>query len=83
MERMDLFGEIHDDDIKPAIGKYKLFKARNKYRDATETESCKNCIHHFAGDYHMKTYHKCNKMGASHSEASDIRLKKVCNLWEK
>ena len=45
---------------------------------------CSQCKYHHRFDYNNKYFHKCEKMGISHSTATDIRLKdEACNLFEE
>lgn len=85
MAEINLFGEMQQ-ELKPAnkfVSEYQKWKARNNYRDAVDKKSCKSCEHRLRVHYHDKIYHKCNLMGVSSSEATDIRLKKVCDLFEE
>lgn len=81
---IDLFG---NDTPLPGrvkgLSKYKKFKKSKRYRKAQESHvRCKYCtslqrwIH--PTDKH---YYKCSQMGGSWSEASDIRLSYVCDLF--
>jgi len=63
---------------------YQRIKLGNAYRLASDkTESCRYCIHRHHYKYHDKHYHKCDLIGVSHSEATDIRLKNTCNKFGK
>ena len=45
---------------------------------------CGDCKYHRKIGYNDKYYHKCEKIGITNSEASDIRLKDVaCRLYEE
>ena len=84
MKTVNLFGEVVD--IVPDKPKsiYQQFKRANNYRLYTiKSISCKTCKHLSGFDYHNKRYYKCELIGISHSEATDIRLKNVCNKWAK
>jgi len=65
----------------PKKGYCQLFKAKNNYRKAIDSSRCKNCINLIVFDYHDKRYYKCKELGSSNSEATDIRLSNVCNLF--
>ena len=82
--------DLFDREVKPPdmtkkkqLGVYQQWKARNGYRLGTKDQCCKLCKNRQSGQYHGKVYHKCNLLGMSHSTATDIRLKNVCNLFEK
>lgn len=46
--------------------------------------SCKDCKYFLEGNYHNRKYFKCQKMGVSHSEATDIRKSDTgCTLYEE
>ena len=86
MKTVNLFGEIVDIDFTQHKNnsRYQLFKQRHNYMKATyKAISCKTCDHHFRLEYHNKYYHKCELLGISNSEATDIRVSSVCNRWEK
>ncbi len=97
METMkDLFGHeitveeyLRDPDKKEPNHEsvYQKFKRENNYIDGRTADGlsiyqrCKYCIHHICGKYHNKTYHKCELLGLSHSEATDIRVNYVCDKF--
>jgi len=81
---IDLFGN----DTEPAVqlagheSKYQKFKRKNHYtRTHDEEKRCKECFHRCSYEYHDRYYHKCNLMGISSCEATDIRLSYVCDLF--
>jgi len=78
----DLFGDPLTEDKPAPVGPIQKLKAHLKYREGTKTKCCGTCSQHRAFDYHEKIYHKCMQIGFSHSEATDIRLKNVCDRWE-
>jgi hypothetical protein len=85
MKQIDIFGnEIEIVDEPPKICHINLkeqFRRKNGY---LEGKQCENCKYHHRYDYHYKYYHKCEKLGITNSEATDIRLKDVaCNLFEE
>lgn len=84
----DLFGELrpvkeflNEEDRMRNESKYQEFKRSNHYRRADGYNRCKFCKHHFAMHYHDKVYHKCKLLGVSNSEATDIRVRNVCDLF--
>lgn len=84
LKMKNLFGEEQSLDVeKPITGHFKKWRARNNYRIGSKIFCCGNCIRLHSYEYHDKIYHKCLLQGVSASEASDIRLKMVCNLVEK
>lgn len=43
---------------------------------------CKTCKHLLTGEWHDKTYHKCELYGLSHSEATDWRVsEQACGMY--
>ena len=62
---------------------YKQFRNRYNYRKKDTEKCCEDCDHIKTYEYHGKMYHKCERQGVSNSEASDIRLSCVCDLWVK
>jgi hypothetical protein len=83
---LDLFGvEIDENsgDMK-FKGKYQRMRYTNRYRKAQVKDgdkTCKNCKHHYATEYHDKIFHKCEIIGYSHSECTDIRLSFTCEKF--
>lgn len=81
-----LFGEeieYFPPEQPKTLGKYQAWKLTHKYRKSESKDiRCKNCEHLCSGEYHNKNYHKCELMGISHSEATDIRVGYVCNLFK-
>jgi hypothetical protein len=79
----DLFGaEVSDAMPTKARSPFQAWKARYHYRDCTIMgESCRTCVALVKNVTHSRTYHKCREMGVSSSEATDIRLHSVCDLW--
>ncbi len=84
MLEKDLFGNEYREPIKPTHGKYKKYRARFNYRESEfKDKRCKTCNHVEGYEGNTKTYYKCKLQGASNSEASDIKLKNICNNWER
>ena len=78
---LNLFGEEQEPD-KKVTGHYKVWRNRNGYKKSVSfQEQCRICIHKRTFEYHNKNYHKCVLQGVSQSEASDIRLSNVCDLF--
>ena len=85
MKSLNLFGEMQDVNFEQPkkLGKIQKIKQRNGFRIApNKTTSCRFCKLLIKVDYHGKTYYKCDLIGTSHSEATDIRLKNTCNKFE-
>jgi hypothetical protein len=80
-----LFGEeIPEKDEKPKRrGKYQAFKEDNNYRKALLGEGCRNCHFGFKTAHRTREYWKCEKMGVSHSESSDVRAFNICDLYKR
>lgn len=79
---LDLFGNMTEMESKNISSPYLRFKNHNRYRLSENTESnCKNCNHCRRMEYHNKNYYKCILMGISHSTATDIKLKNVCDKF--
>jgi hypothetical protein len=81
----DLFGADVSDAMRPrARGKYQTWRACHHYRDSLVIwESCRTCSAIAKNMMHGRTYYKCIEMGTSNSEATDIRLRCVCDLWRR
>ena len=81
---IDLFGNDIPDVEPSGTSQYIRFKQNNAYRESVNNaECCKTCAWLIKSEYHDKNYYKCELMGVSSSEATDIRLKNVCNKWKK
>ena len=79
---LNLFGEDQEPD-KKVTGHFKTWRQRNGYKKSVSFEKqCRICRHLRTFEYHNKKYHKCSLQGVSQSEASDIRLSDVCDLFE-
>jgi hypothetical protein len=85
MKNFDLFdGETETATVNEAsFSKYKKFKALYNYRKSEGEKKCGNCLSHIKGMYHNKFYHKCERLGISNSEATDIRVNNVCDLYKE
>lgn len=85
MMELNLFGELQDEPKpKHRPGKFQSFKVLNKYRPCeNKAARCKNCKNSVYLNHHDKHYYKCELMGISMSEASDIRANHVCELFQK
>lgn len=79
----DLFGG-ETPMAEPALSPYQKRKKQLQYRkaDKDSDERCKNCEHCIRISYHGKNYYKCELIGMSHSEATDIRLSYTCNQFK-
>ena len=80
----NLFGEEVSAEAQKKIHGYcNLWKKKNHYRVAENKDTCcKTCWFHISKEFHNKHYHKCQNLGNSESEATDIRLKNVCGLYK-
>jgi len=83
MTNLDLFGSETEVKKCSNISQYQKFKAINYYRKSAGVQKCGTCRFHISGSYHDKIYHKCEKLGLSKSEATDIRVGHVCKLYKK
>ena len=84
-EIINLFGDVVESDLKSIqhLSKYQKTKRNNRYRKSDGTYKCNNCYHHYLYEYHDKIYHKCELIGVSNSEATDIRSGHVCDKWKE
>jgi hypothetical protein len=86
----NLFGEeitpeqYCENDKRTFSGPFAQFRKRNCYRKSISKEQrCQICENIITKEYHCKRYFKCDLQGCSASEASDIRLSYVCNLFKR
>lgn len=80
----DLFGG-ETPISKPPHGPYEKRKKQLQYREAEagSEKRCENCAHLIKKNFHGRNYYKCELIGMSSSEATDIRLKNTCNRFKK
>lgn len=87
MKVKNLFGEMQelDEKIDNPVNQssYQTHKKNVNYRLGTSVECCKTCEHLLRVSGGSKTYNKCALIGDSRSTATDIRLRDVCDLWER
>ena len=83
MKNLDLFiyGET-DTTAQGNKSEYQLWKIKHYYGVSDNKQKCGNCKHLVKNQY-SKVYYKCTQMGMSMSAATDVRLRNVCDLWEK
>ena len=81
--QMDIFGNaVSVNEIRSKEHETIKTRFRRMY-GFDEEHRCANCIHLIASK-RDRTYYKCEVMGMSASEATDIRLKDIaCKRWEK
>ena len=83
--QIDIFGDMIP--IEEALEKKERETIKSRFRKMygyDDTHRCGDCK--FLCAYHPNdhTYYKCNLMGISASEATDIRLKDpACTRWEQ
>jgi hypothetical protein len=82
---IDLFGvESQEREYTghPGMGPRQRTKHENRYRLAESKERrCGTCARHFRSRGGARVYHKCELIGCSASEATDIRVSWVCDAW--
>ena len=79
----DLFGnEVHPPKTIPRHGYKRLKYARGYKRSNDPIRRCKYCRHCVKVYGNTRDYYKCRLIGISSSEATDIRLRNVCMLWD-
>ena len=82
----DLFNnEYQESDLLPAP-KTLIYKKLGKYnygKSTDKTRRCKTCGNLIGAGYHNKQYYKCRIVGCSRSQATDIRVNNICDLYEK
>ena len=85
MKQINLFGELQEfNDKKESNSPYISFKKRNNYHKAINKYACcKTCKYCLKKWGNTSNYYKCELIGVSSSEATDIRVRNVCNLWDK
>ena len=80
---LDLFGGETPVYQKPT-GPYQLLRAKMEYRKSNDPViRCKNCKYLMRIKYHEKTYFKCQWIGCSASQSSDIILSAVCRRFDE
>ena len=80
----DLFGnKVNMEEFKNTRSPYRAFKFHNNYRKCLEENMCGSCKYLHCFEYHDKRYYKCELIGFSKSEATDIRKSYVCDKFER
>ncbi len=81
---VDLFGRPvvdekpkYSETIRREIGPY------NYRLSETKDHRCKTCDHCYHRDMHGHRYYKCEFVGFSRCEATDIRANHVCDAWKE
>ena len=82
MKTLDLFGGTSEESPKPTKGWAQVKLSRNYKEASDKSKSCKTCEHLVKKQY-GNTYYKCELMSLKASASSDVRLKCVCDLYEK
>lgn len=86
MKQLDIMGnEIDYFELnKPKEKNIESIKTRfRRINGYLQGKTCKECKHLKIFKQHYKTYYKCEKMGVTSSEATDIRLKDcACKLFK-
>lgn len=85
MKQLNVFGEWVDlpepPEPPPKLTIKQKFRSEYGYKNG---KICGNCQYCEKCEYHSRNYYKCDKIGYSHSVATDIRKKDIaCNLYEE
>ena len=88
IKQLNIFGEeidynevIEEQKPKPRMTIKERFRSINGINKSHKCKECQHCIRYILRN--GKSYYKCQKMGISSSEATDIRLKDYsCNLFK-
>jgi hypothetical protein len=86
MKQLPLSADIPQ--VKPIIkhkSKYKKWQYEANYRKSETPilRSCQNCNNCVGFTNGHRNWYKCNLQGISHSQATDITLKSVCDYWQQ
>lgn len=83
MRQIDIFGnEVSLKDLNQTEPR-SIKRVFRKIYGFDHDHTCKDCKHLVCNRYNYKNYYKCDLMGITDSEATDIRLKDVaCGMWE-
>lgn len=82
--QMNIFGDLEPVETAYAPKERETIKTRfRKMHGVDDKHRCGDCIYCVA-KLRDRTYYKCEWMGVSSSEATDIRLKDpACDKWEE
>ena len=92
--QLKIFADMPPEDITKVVEQtpynkmsiYQQFKSDNHYHLAENRKKdgrmCKNCAYLINDGYHNKRYYKCQLLGYSRGEATDIRLSYVCDRFK-
>ena len=85
MKSINLFGEMQEmqSGNDNHLSNYQKIKKANRYRKSINSvERCKNCTLLIRVESYNKNYYKCELIGISGSEATDVKLKNVCDRFK-
>ena len=84
MKQLDIMGnEVDYFELNKPIIRESIKTRFRRINGYLQGKICKECKHLKAFKQHYKTYHKCEKIGITNSEATDIRLKDcACKLFK-
>ena len=82
--QIDIFGNLVP--VEHAVSRHPKETIKSRYRRMygyDESHRCADCVH-LVKTVANRTFYKCELIGLSASEATDIRLKDpACKRWEK
>lgn len=83
LERSLFGGDEEFQDVKKFISHYQKVKKQMRFRVSDVIgKSCKNCQNLTGVSHGGRAYYKCKLIGNSSSNATDIRLKNLCDEWK-
>ena len=78
----DVDDEKYFEELKSPKATTTIKKEFRRMHGYNSNYFCKDCKYFLEGLYRSRKYFKCEKIGLSHSEATDIRKSDVaCNLY--
>jgi hypothetical protein len=67
--------------VEPKRSPYANWRTDALYRRAEDRKNCGNCNHSYMTRNGARRYRKCQLLGVSHSPATDVSNRFVCNHW--
>lgn len=90
MKQLDIFGneidikEINEQSKKQRLNRMSIKSLFRRMHGYDNNNNCKDCIYCVCYGGRNRNYYKCEKIGISNSEATDIRLKDyACDLFKR
>ena len=85
MKQLDVFGnEVDYFELNKIVPKETIKERFRRINGYAQDKFCRDCKYFKMFSYNRKKYYKCEKIGVTQSQATDIRLKDcACKLFNE